>query len=106
MMCKNILTSSRHDIPRAKTEQAHDRAYGFTLGLLDRAYGARPRKMLAHAPQLYRVDVIEEICRRWNSRSREDFRESAFAAAMTRCCAFCMHTIFWRRRCHVGRREE
>ena len=53
------------DIPRAKTDQAHDRAYVFTLKLLDQAYGARPRKMLAHAPQLYRVDVLEEICRRW-----------------------------------------
>jgi hypothetical protein len=53
------------DIPCTKTEQAHDRAYGFTLGLLDRAYGARPRRMLAHVPQLYRVDVLEEICRRW-----------------------------------------
>jgi hypothetical protein len=55
------------DIPREKTDQAHDRAYIFTLQLLDRAYGARPRKMLAHAPQLYRVDVLEEICRRWKA---------------------------------------
>ena len=53
------------DIPRAKTEQAHDQAYRFTLWLLDRDYGARPRRMLAHVPQLYRVDVLEEICRRW-----------------------------------------
>ena len=55
------------DIPRGKTEQAHDRAYEFTLQLLDRAYGARPRKMLAHVPQLYRVDVLERICQRWQS---------------------------------------
>ncbi len=55
------------DIPREKTDQAHDRAYVFTLQLLDRVYGARPRKMLAHTPQLYRVDVLEEICRRWKA---------------------------------------
>jgi hypothetical protein len=53
------------DIPTAKSEQAHDNAYQFTVRLLNEAYGARVRRMLAHAPQLYRVDVLEEICRRW-----------------------------------------
>jgi hypothetical protein len=66
------------DIPRTKTDQAHDRAYGFTLGLLDRGFGAKPRRMLAHVPQLYRVDVLEEICRRWKDEvkntSRNRFR--------------------------------
>ena len=38
------------DIPRAKTDQAHDRAYRFTLRLLDRAYGARSRRMLPSCP--------------------------------------------------------
>jgi hypothetical protein len=53
------------DIPAAKSEQAHDQAYQFTVGLLNKAYGARVRRMLAHVPQLYRVDVLEEICGRW-----------------------------------------
>lgn len=55
------------DIPRGKTDQAHDRAYAFTLRLLDEAYGVKPRKMLAHVPQLYRVDTIEEIRERWKT---------------------------------------
>jgi Stealth protein CR2, conserved region 2/Mannosyltransferase putative/Stealth protein CR3, conserved region 3/Stealth protein CR4, conserved region 4 len=55
------------NVPRGKTEQAHDRAFGFTLKLLDQAYGARPRRMPAHVPQLYRVEALEEICRRWKS---------------------------------------
>jgi hypothetical protein len=53
------------NIPRRKTEQAHDMAYEFTLQLLDREYGSRPRKMLAHVPQLYSVDVLKKICERW-----------------------------------------
>ena len=61
------------DIPRRKTEQAHDMAYEFTLQLLDRAYGARPRKMLAHVPQLYRVDALEKICERWQAEVKSTF---------------------------------
>ena len=53
------------DIPTAKSQQAHDQAYRFTVGLLNEAYGVRVRRMLAHVPQLYRVDVLEEICGRW-----------------------------------------
>ena len=66
------------DIPATKTEQAHDLAYGFTLRLLNADYGGRTRRMLAHAPQLYRVDVLEEICHRWKreveNTSRHRFR--------------------------------
>jgi len=61
------------EIPRGKTEQAHDRAYEFTLQLLDRAYGSRPRKMLAHVPQLYRVDVLEKICELWQAEVKSTF---------------------------------
>jgi len=61
------------NIPRGKTEQAHDRAYEFTLQLLDRAYGSRPRKMLAHVPQLYRVDVLERICELWQAEVKSTF---------------------------------
>jgi hypothetical protein len=58
------------DIPVDRTEQAHDLAYGFTMRLLNEPYGARPRRMLAHVPQLYQVEVLREICERWKREVR------------------------------------